>query len=224
MKNPLGQRLAFRRDDTLKQYWKARLVLHHFDMYRGVHIAKLPEDLRTFEHVIWETQPKFIVELGGGSVGASALWFADRLQTLCGGGKVISIEQEPMRSDFPATKAAVEDPRITFITGDLTDKEVVSKVKRMVRKQPTMVIEDSRHDYDTTLAALRLYSPLVREGQFFVVEDTIVDDAEVSIFGDHGVVPAIDTFLTEESRFVRQNLDLYGITMHSGGWLQAVSE
>ena len=62
----------------------------------------------------------------------------------------------------------------------------------------------------------------MKKGQFFVVEDTIVDDAEMSIFGDHGVTPAIDAFLLEESRFVRQNLDLYGITMHSGGWLECV--
>lgn len=219
MKYPLGEAMSWRRDDTLKQFWKARLVLHHFDMYKGLHIAKLPEDLRTYEHVIWETQPEVIVELGGGSVGASALWFADRLDSLCGGGKVVSIEQEPMRADI----APMDDSRIVFVTGDLTSKKVVSRVKRLTKGKRTMVIEDSRHDYDTTLAALRLYSPLVQEGQFFVVEDTIVDDAEMSIFGDHGVLPAVLDFIKEEPRFVQQNLDIYGITMHSGGWLQAVS-
>jgi len=219
VKYPLGEAMSWRRDDTLKQFWKARLVLHHFDMYKGLHIAKLPEDLRTYEHVIWETQPEVIVELGGGSVGASALWFADRLDSLCGGGKVVSIEQEPMRADI----APMDDSRIVFVTGDLTSKKVVSRVKRLTKGKRTMVIEDSRHDYDTTLAALRLYSPLVQEGQFFVVEDTIVDDAEMSIFGDHGVLPAVLDFIKEEPRFVQQNLDIYGITMHSGGWLQAVS-
>lgn len=223
MKKPLRERLAFRRDSTLKQYWQARLRLHHYDMYKGLPIAKMPEDLRTYEHVIWESQPKVIVELGGGSVGASALWFADRLDALCGGGRVVSVEIVPMHVTHPLVKAATEDPRVDFITGDLTEPSVVQEVRDLVGPVPTMVIEDSRHDHATTLAALRLYSSLVHEGQFFVVEDTIVDDEEMTIFGDRGVVPAIDDFLKEETRFVRQDLDLYGITMHSGGWLQAVS-
>jgi len=217
MKYPLGDRLRFRRDDTLRNYWKARLQLHHFDTYRGRPMAKMPEDMRTYEHVIWATQPEVIVELGAGSVGASAQWFADRLDSLCGGGEVIAIDIEP-----PHPQAAFDDARITFRRADLTAKKTVSMVKRLVKGKRAMVIEDSRHDYDTTLAALRLYSPLVQEGQFFVVEDTIVDDAEMSIFGDHGVAPAIEAFLSEEPRFVRQNLDIYGVTMHSGGWLEAM--
>jgi cephalosporin hydroxylase len=176
-------------------------------------MAKMPEDLRTYEHVIWGTKPKVIVELGSGSTGSSGLWFADRLDILSGGGKVISIEK--------TGQVALEDPRITFIHGDLTDQKVAERVADLAGGADVMVVEDSRHDYNTTLAALRLYSPLVKEGQIFVVEDTIVDDKEASIFGDHGVLPAVDAFLLEEPRFVRQNLDLYGITMHSGGWLQA---
>jgi len=215
VKYPFREKLAFDRDTTLRQYWKARLRLHHFDTYRGLPMAKMPEDLRTYEHVIWATQPKVIVELGSGGVGASGLWFADRLDALCGGGKVVSIE---------VTQAPeLQDPRITFLHGDLTEQAQADEIKRLAGDGPVMVVEDSRHDYDTTLAALRLYSPLVQEGQFFVVEDTIVDEPDLTIFGDHGVTPAIDAFLKEEPRFVRQSLDLYGVTMHMGGWLQAVS-
>jgi cephalosporin hydroxylase len=215
MKYPLGQRLTFDRDATLRQYWKARLRLHHFDSYKGLPMAKMSEDLKTYEHVIWATQPKVIVELGSGSTGASGLWFADQLSALCGGGKVVSIE---------VTKAPeLQDPRITFLQGNLTEQAQADEIKRLAGDGPVMVVEDSRHDYDTTLAALRLYSPLVSLGHFFIVEDTIIDEPDLTIFGDHGVTPAIDTFLEEEPRFLRRaDMDLYGVTMHMGGWLECV--
>lgn len=214
MKFPFDAFYPISRDWSLRQYWKQRLELHHYDSYRGLAMAKMPEDLSTYEHVIWATQPKVIIELGSGSTGGSGLWFADRLTTLCGGGRVISLEI----SGAPK----IEDGRITFIRADLTDPEVVSRVFALAGDEPVMVVEDSRHDYTTTLAALRLYSPLVRKGHFFVVEDTIVDEPDLTIFGDHGVKPAIDAFLAEEPRFRRLDFDLYGVTMHMGGWLEAV--
>ena len=127
-----------------------------------------------------------------------------------------------MRTDIPEVEAVIEDPRITFITRDLTDKAVASRVKKMARGKKVMIVEDSAHDYDTTLAALELYSSLVKQGQFFIVEDTIVDYPDLTIFGDHGVIPAINHFLKENPRFVKRDMALYGVTMHMEGWLEAM--
>lgn len=220
MRYPFDQRLAFRRDDNLKQYWKALLRLHHVEMYKGVRMAKLPTDLRTYEHVIEQTRPEVIVELGAGTSGGSSVWFADRLDIFSGGGRVVAVEI----AGTPGPESPVhEDKRVTWIEGNLGAKSVISRVKRLTKGKRTMVVEDSAHNYETTLAALQAYSPMVTKGQFFVVEDTIVDDPEVSIFGDFGVTNGIDMFLSENDRFLRRtDLDLYGITMHSGGWLECV--
>lgn len=205
------------RDMALRYYWRYRLWLHHYEHYKGRGLAKFPEDLRTYEHIIWATQPEVIVELGGGTTLGSAIWFADRLDTLCGGGEVITLELQPPDVDQG-------DPRVLWIQCDLRDEDVVNEVSGLVDGRRAMVIEDSAHDYDTTIAALRLYSPLVQAGQFFIVEDGVVDEPDLVLEGWEGaggVQPAIEDFLKEESRFVRRDFDLYGLTMHMGGWLEA---
>lgn len=205
-------RPAFQLEGSVTEYWKARQWQHTTDTYRGRSLCKFPEDLRTYEHIIDVTKPEVIVELGTHE-GGSALWFADRLTTLCGQyGRVITVD---------VGDCDVDDGRITFFKGDLRD--LADKVTALVAGRRAMVVEDSAHDHGTTIAALRLYGPLVQEHDFFVVEDTIVDAPSLSIWNSGGVSLAIDDFLLETSRFERVPLALYGITMHMGGWLQAVA-
>lgn len=199
------------RDGLVRDYWKQRMAMHTSDRYRGLQLAKLPEDLRTYEHVIEGTRPEFIVELGTAQ-GGSALWFADRLQTLCGGGKVITID---------VSSVALDDERIICLHGDLRDFSRV--VAELVGGARTMVIEDSRHDYQTTLDALNLYSGLVTKGCFFVVEDGVVDDPGLTIYADRGVIPAVQEFISKTDRFVLRDMAIYGLTMHMGGWLEAIA-
>lgn len=209
----------FDRDSSLRDYWKKRLWMHHYDQYKGMAMAKLPEDLRTYEHILWATQPQIVLELGGGLDCGSAVWFADRLDALCGGGDVISVEIEERTREHP-------DDRVTYIHGDLTDEAVAASVAELVGDQPVMVIEDSKHDYDTTLVALRRYQHLVQPGQFFIVEDGIVDEPDLALpaYLEHsgGVQEAVNDFLKEQPRFVQRDFALYGLTMHMGGWLEAM--
>lgn len=201
---------GFSRDDSLDTYWRKRLEGHTSDRYRGYGLVKFPEDLRTYQHVIEETTPEVIVELGTAS-GGSAIWFADQLQVLCGWGSVITVD---------LNVAEAKDPRISFVVGDL--RTVFGDVQRLVAGRRTMVVDDSAHTFEVTLAALRTYAPLVTKGCYFVVEDTIVD-TDLSIWVTSGAGKAVDAFLAEEPRFERRDRDTYGITMHMGGWLEAVT-
>src|SRR5262245_14628191 len=63
------------------EYWAARVAQHTEDTYAGVPMSKLPEDLRAYEHIIWDTCPSVVIEIGT-QFGGSALWFRDRLRTL----------------------------------------------------------------------------------------------------------------------------------------------
>jgi cephalosporin hydroxylase len=72
-----------------------------------------------------------------------------------------------------------------------------------------MVILDSDHTHDHVLAELDLYAPLVTEGQFLVVADTVVEDIPAQ---DHrprrwgpGDNPstALDAYLARTDRFQR---------------------
>jgi cephalosporin hydroxylase len=163
----------------------------------------------TYQHVIWDTRPEVIVELGSYR-GGSAVWFADQLRALCGRGQVITVDTVPL--------LGMSDPMVTVLTGDL--RTMADTVRQLVGGRRTMVVEDSAHTYDVTLAALLSYAPLIQRGCYFVVEDTIVD-TDLSIWPPGGVTRAIDEFLRRFPRFVRRDLAYYGITMHMGGWLEA---
>jgi len=101
---PLAVRIGL--DDSLRTYWLARADQHTKDWYAGTRIAKFPEDLRVYEHLLWQSKPNAVIELGA-SAGGSALWFRDRLRTLAAYGRIekprvvsIDLDVEPARASI----------------------------------------------------------------------------------------------------------------------------
>lgn len=197
-----------------EEYWRRRAVESLTETYRGRGMAKMPEDLRTYERVIWETRPAAILELGTFE-GGSALWFADRLRTLCDGGLVVTV-------DITA-RGYLHDPLVEHITGDLKSPEVVEEVHRKLAGRRVMVSEDSFHSYDSTLSALTLYSDLVAPGCYFVVEDGIVEQQPFcppNWYAPGSVGRAIEDFLSVTPGWKREYLAPYTLTTDHGGWLK----
>jgi cephalosporin hydroxylase len=90
-----------------------------------------------------------------------------------------------------------------------------------------LVVEDSAHEYQTTLAALRGFAKFVAVGGFFVVEDGCVDVEEMRVRTDwpRGVLPAVEEWLASADgrEFTqRRDLELYGLSCHPQGFLQRV--
>jgi cephalosporin hydroxylase len=219
-------------DEPMRAYWADRLRQHTTDSYAGVPMSKFPEDLRTYEHLIWHDRPDTVVELGV-HVGGSVLWFRDRLRALRSYGRSGDVRVIGVDRDLRAARErlADTDPRYTdsihLVEGDLSDPRTVQTVRDLVAGR-CLVIEDSAHEYATTAAALHNYAPLVHVGGFFVVEDGCVDldDRRIDPDWPRGVLPALaDWLVTEPGRAftVRQDLELYGMTCHPGGFLQRVS-
>lgn len=217
------EKVGIKYDETVREYWKRRLHQHHFDYYKGRSLMKLPEDLRVYQHLIERIKPEVIMEFGTG-YGASAVWFADQLDTFCGGGHVVTVGNHPIPQDSDQAKEFHEDERITFIMGDLTDPAVITQVHELCAGKRVMGCDDSGHTPKTTSTVLREYSDLVPAGSWFVVEDGIIDEPEISIWGVGGVQPSIREFLETEqgARFRQHDLAFYGVTMHFNGWLEAV--
>ena len=202
-------------DQTVREYWKQRLHSHFNDRYRGRSLIKFPEDLRTYQKVIEATRPNVIIELGTCD-GGSALWFHDQMVAIVGHpAYVITIDVN--RSNMPEHQGVIE------LVGDLRDNKIISRVAANIGgNDRVMVVEDSAHTYEITSAALRVYSEFVTPGCYFVVEDGIVDEPELTIWpnGPTGVQPAIVDFLETDKGFTREWLDEFGLTMHMGGWLR----
>jgi cephalosporin hydroxylase len=230
----LPPRVEIGLSDTVRTYWLARVGQHTEDSYLGITLQKFPEDLRVYEHLLWDTRANVVIELGT-KFGGSALWFDDRLQILARHGRianplVISVDHKLGSARSSLSKVGASASSVKLIEGDVLDPELPDIVAEHVPDGATcFVVEDTAHEFDTTLAALRGFSRFVAPGGYFVVEDGCVDVDEMRADRSwpRGVLPAIDTFLSSpegESFQVRRDLERYGISCHVGGFLQRRAE
>ena len=227
---PIERRLA----EPVREYWLDRALMHFSDTYMGVPLTKFPEDLRVYEHLMWRARPNVVVEFGC-HCGGSALWFRDRLTTLARysaieAPRVISID---INLDNARRHLALADPgyaaTIALVEGDVRDSALVERVRqRLPAGARCLVVEDSAHLFETTMAALSGFARFVPPQGFFVVEDGYVDREQMRLREDwpRGVLPAIQEWReTDEGRRfrVRRDLELYGISGQTEGVLQRVS-
>ena len=228
---PPSARVAM--DTRVQQFWVTRVCQSVDDVYAGAPLCKLPEDLRVYEHLMWASSPRVVVEVGAFG-GGSSLWFRDRLRALALYGRVIdpfviSVELESGRTvkNLDAADPTWRDS-IHLLEADIT---AVSSIQRITKLVPpgtsTLVIEDSSHGYETTWASLEGLSGLVQPRGFFVVEDTCVDVPDLRAQDDwpKGAAAALRDWLETESGQcfnVRRDLELYGLTSNPGGYLERV--
>jgi cephalosporin hydroxylase len=217
----------------VREYWLERIRQHFSDSYCGVPLLKLPEDLRVYEHMLWDARPNVLVELGT-AYGGSALWFRDRMRALRDHGVIDELKVISVDIDLSLSQAHLPQDRdvcgeIEFIEGDVTSAETFEAVKKLLpANSRCMVVEDTAHEYGSTIGALQTYSELVPDGGYFVVEDGCVDVEHLRADDTwpRGVVPAINDWLAtpDGAHFtMRRDLELYGITSHPYGYLQRTS-
>src|SRR4029077_5848104 len=89
--------------------------------------------------------------------------------------------------------------RVTLLEGDAC--ALFPRVRELVGDRSALVIEDSSHTFDNTLAVLRAFSPLVKPGGYFVVEDGILNHG-LDAGPGYGVYEAIEAFVRENPSFV----------------------
>jgi cephalosporin hydroxylase len=131
-----------------------------------------------------------------------------------GHGTVITVDID--HSHVPDRVKA--HPRIKLVTGDAV--ESVWKVASMIGSASVMVIEDSSHTFDNTLGVLRVYSPMVRKGFYFVVEDTVCHHG-ISVGPFPGPYEAVEAFLKEDPTWYSdRSREAFGITWNPKGFLK----
>jgi cephalosporin hydroxylase len=138
--------------------------------YRGVRILKLPTDLWNYQEIISERRIAWVVETGT-LHGGSALYFADLLELGRAPGKVITID---VSHDALQVKS---HPRIEFIRASSALPQTAEHVARMLPEQrgALFMILDSDHTRDHVLRELEVMVPLLRPGDYLVVEDTCIN-------------------------------------------------
>ncbi|MCP4110518.1 MAG: hypothetical protein GY749_34180 [Desulfobacteraceae bacterium] len=181
--------------------------------YFGIKTLKSPIDFWVYQEIIFQTQPDFIIEIGN-YCGGSTLALAHICDNL-GKGKVIGVDV----SHKTVPENVIKHPRIILIQGDAC--ESFEKVTDIVgSNHNVMIIEDSLHTFDNTLAVLRTYSALVKPGNYFIVEDSICHHG-LEVGPNPGPYEAVETFLKENKEFESERTrESFFVTWNPKGYLR----
>ena len=168
------QRTFLRVADNLRWYEQSWL---------GVPIWQLPDDLVALQRIVFDHNPKWIVETGT-KFGGSAIFFASLLAMMghtheAGGVITVDIQEtaeaRKVLQDQPHRLAPFVRRRLI---GDAEAPETVAAVSKVIATAPgsVMVFLDDWHDGDHVYAELLAYSKLVTPGGILIAADTTFED------------------------------------------------
>ena len=196
----------------------------------GLPVIQMPEDLIKVQEIIFETKPDFIVETGV-AWGGSLLFYASILKSI-GHGEVIGIDITIPEHNRRNIMDSMGGEIITLIEGSSISKDVFGQIKNIVPEgAKVLLILDSHHTHAHALGELELWSPLVTDGNYIVVCDTIVEyiDAPSDRIREWGKgnnpATAITAFLSKNPRFSLKNEynEKSFSSFHPGGFLRALN-
>lgn len=183
--------------------------------YFGVKTLKSPIDAWVYQEIVFQQQPDVIIEIGNYN-GGSALYLAHICDAI-GKGRVIGIDL----SHETVPRHIAHHPRITFVDGDACQS--FDRVSKLVSAdERVLIIEDSAHTFDNTLAVLRLYSGFLKTGDYFIVEDCICHHG-LDVGPDPGPFEAVEAFLNENADFESdRSRERFLITWNPKGYLKRI--
>ena len=176
----------------------------------GVPIIQMPADILATQEAVWSTRPDVIIETGIAR-GGSVVCMASLLELLGGDGIVVGVDIDIRTHNRETIERHPMARCIRLVEGGSVDEATLAAVRALIPQGArVMAVLDSDHSRAHVLAELRAYAPLVTEGCYLVVADTVVghmsaDEAprkrsQVLSRGDEPL-SARDDFLGETDRF-----------------------
>lgn len=190
--------------------------LHQYT-YRDVPLLKNPFDLALYPRLLWALKPRTIFEIGSKS-GGSALWMGDLLDSYGIDGRIYSLDIVKVER--------VSHPRVTFLEGNGREPGATFTPPMLANlPRPWLVIEDADHAYETSIAVLKFFDPLLLAGEFIIVEDGIISDLTADAAANSGPHRALKEFLAAHSgsyEIDARYCDFFGynLTWCTNGWLR----
>jgi len=200
--------------------------------WMGRPIIQYPQDILAMQEIIWDAKPDLIIETGIAH-GGSLIFYASMLELLGGEGRVLGIDIDIREHNRREIENHPMYKRITMIEGSSSDEKVIEKVREYAKgKNRVLVCLDSLHTRDHVLQELEAYSPLVKQGGYCVVFDTIIEDLPEKYSQDRpwgkGNNPknAVQDFLRNNDRFVidKKMENKLLITVAPDGFLKCIRD
>jgi cephalosporin hydroxylase len=187
--------------------------------YCGLRCVKFPTELALYTLLISKLRPRTIIEIGT-QEGGGALWMADQIRTFGIEGRVISIDKNP-----PSPFYEKDRTDIVLLRGDAGRLEdCLSSDFLASLARPWLIIEDSSHKFQYTIAVLRFFDRKLQPGEYIVVEDGVVSDIGRGDEFQGGPGRAISQFLSEAGgryEIDEELCDFFGhnVTSNPNGYL-----
>lgn len=148
-------------------------------LWMGVPIWQMPDDLLRLQQIIFEVKPKWIIETGT-KFGGSAIFFSSLLK-LVGqtDGGVITVDLTQYRESVGTFENHPHADLVRkAIVGDAASEEVIDQVIEAMRGNAgsTLVFLDDNHNGEHVYREMCLYAPLVTQGSYMIVADTVFED------------------------------------------------
>lgn len=200
--------------------------------WMGRPIIQFPQDMVAMQEIIWKVKPDLIIETGIAH-GGSIIFYASMLELLGSDGVVLGIDIDIRKYNREEIETHPMFKRITLIEGSSIDSTVVNKVREIVKnKTKVLVVLDSDHTHEHVFRELEIYSPLVTNGSYLVVFDTIIEDmpedfAHSRPWGKgNNPKTAVRQFLAGNKRFTidKEIADKLLITAAPDGYLKCIKE
>jgi cephalosporin hydroxylase len=158
--------------------------------WHGVEMRKDPWDITMYPMIMWELQPRTIIELGA-YAGGSALWLADIASAFHLNARTITV-------DINLSQLQVRDPRIEYVQYDMFKIGFVPfPVDLSDLPHPWLLIEDT---HKNIVPVLEYFNRHVIRGDYVIVEDTChlptLDKLE-QFMKEHGDRYRVDTYYVD---------------------------
>ena len=206
--------LEMKKDKKLQQD-KLKLI-SKADEYNWIHqtswfgepILKLSQDMFAIQDIIFRTRPDYIIEIG--VTWGGQLLFYSTLMEILGGKKVIGVDiyiPEDLKERIYSHRNLSK--RIDLITGSSIEEDSVKKINKIIGdSKNVMVILDSNHSHEHVLKELNIYEKFVRNGNYLVCGNTIIELIPKQNHrkrpwgpGDNPMT-AVDAFLMKNKKFI----------------------
>lgn len=170
--------------DMQRSYMRLAANLRWYEhTWLGVPVWQLADDLVALQRIVFDANPKWIVETGT-KFGGSAIFFASLLAMMgrdSNSGGVITVdihetrEARALLADQPHRLAPYVRQRLV---GDAKAPEVLAAIRQTLAADPgpVLVFLDDWHDGDHVYAEMQAYSELVGVGGILIVADTTFED------------------------------------------------
>lgn len=156
-------------------------------LWCGVPIIRLPDDIMLIQEIVCELKPTCIIETGVARAG-SLILNASLMEIAGLEPAVLGIDIQI----FPHARTAVETSRystgIHLLEADSTSDESIEAVSRFIgihgNDAPVLLVLDSNHTHDHVLRELNRLTQLLPAHSITIVADTIIESMPPHLYED----------------------------------------